>query len=251
MARIESLHGRTVSMLQARTPVIKKGADFDTEFPMSTICQQVSDTEMTRVISYIDGFNLYFGLKSKGWKKYYCLDPVGLSSSLLKPQQTLKHCHYFTARIREPSGGSPNAWRQSLWLDALDTLADQTSHFGHYLQKTQACRKCGSQWATYEEKMTDVNIAVQLLSDAYDDHFDTALVISGDSDLVPLVKHVLTRFSNKRVIVAFPPSRQSKELRKTATAAFTIGEAKLRKNRLPDTITTARGHQVQRPAEWY
>ncbi len=206
---------------------------------------------MTKVISYIDGFNLYFGLKSKGWKKYYWLDLVGLSSSLLKPGQTLEHCHYFTARVREPGSRSQNAGRQSLWLDALDTLAGQTSHFGHYLQKTQTCRNCGFQWATHEEKMTDVNMAVQLISDAYENHFDTALVISGDSDLAPPIGHVLNRFSNKRVIVAFPPSRHSKELRKTATAAFTIGEAKLRKNRLPDTITTAGGHQLQRPDEWY
>ena len=55
---------------------------------------------MSRVIAYIDGFNLYFGLKSKGWKRHYWLDVVGLSRSLLKPGQTLQAAHYFTARIR-------------------------------------------------------------------------------------------------------------------------------------------------------
>ena len=99
--------------------------------------------------------------------------------------------------------------------------------------------------------MTDVNIAAQLLSDAYDDKFDTALVISGDSDLTTPIKMVLERFPQKRVIVAFPPGRRSDQLRKTATACFTIGEAKLRQNRLPNTITTASGHQLHRPAEWY
>ena len=29
---------------------------------------------MERVNAYIDGFNLYFGLKSKGWRRYYWLD---------------------------------------------------------------------------------------------------------------------------------------------------------------------------------
>ena len=43
--------------------------------------------------------------------------------------------------------------------------------------------KCGSKWIGHEEKMTDVNIATQLLIDAYDDGFDCALVISGDSDV--------------------------------------------------------------------
>ena len=40
---------------------------------------------MNRVISYIDGFNLYFGLKDKGWKRYYWLDLAALSGALLKP----------------------------------------------------------------------------------------------------------------------------------------------------------------------
>ena len=31
-----------------------------------------------RVIAYVDGFNLYFGLKSKGWQRYYWLDVPAL-----------------------------------------------------------------------------------------------------------------------------------------------------------------------------
>jgi len=204
-----------------------------------------------RVISYIDGFNFYFGLKSKGWKKYYWLDMVGMSRSLLQPGQELQHCHYFTARIRRAGGNSQDANRQSIWLDALATVADQTSHYGHYLQKQKTCKNCGAQWTTHEEKMTDVNIAAQLLSDAYEDRFDTALVISADSDLTTPIKMILERFSNKRIIVIFPPGRSSHQLRKNATASFTIGEAKLRQNRLPDTIITRSGHLLHRPQEWY
>ncbi|MFT5419590.1 MAG: uncharacterized LabA/DUF88 family protein [Candidatus Endobugula sp.] len=205
----------------------------------------------TRVISYIDGFNLYFGLKSKGWKKYYWLDLVAMSASLLKDDQALQHCHYFTARIRNSGGNSQDTKRQSLWLDALDTLTDQTSHYGHYLQKTKTCKSCGAQWTTHEEKMTDVNIAAQLLTDAYENRFDTALVISGDSDLTTPIKMVLERFPSKRIIVAFPPGRSSHQLKTTATASFTIGEAKLRQNRLPNTITTTTGHTLHRPSQWY
>ena len=32
------------------------------------------DSAPRRLIAYIDGFNLYFGLKEKGWKRYYWLD---------------------------------------------------------------------------------------------------------------------------------------------------------------------------------
>jgi len=42
---------------------------------------------MQRVITYIDGFNLYFGLKDKGWKRYYWLNLVELSGKFLKPEE--------------------------------------------------------------------------------------------------------------------------------------------------------------------
>lgn len=113
---------------------------------------------MTRVISYIDGFNLYFGLRAKGWRKYYWLDLAAMSHALLRPGQTLVHCHYFTARVRA-GGQRQNAKRQSTWLDGLATRPDITCHFGPYLPKPQHCNLCGATWTSHEEKMTDVNIA--------------------------------------------------------------------------------------------
>jgi hypothetical protein len=41
--------------------------------------------QMSRVIVYIDGFNLYFALRSKGWRKYYWLDLARLAQKLIKP----------------------------------------------------------------------------------------------------------------------------------------------------------------------
>jgi len=40
---------------------------------------------MPRAITYIDGFNLYFGLKSQGWERFLWLDVQALSRNLLKP----------------------------------------------------------------------------------------------------------------------------------------------------------------------
>ena len=205
---------------------------------------------MSRVMTYIDGFNLYFGLRSKGWRRYYWLDLCALSRSFLRGDQRLVGCHYFTARIRDGGGSTQDIRRQNTWLDALSTLDGLTVHFGHYLLKTQRCRNCGATWPKPEEKMTDVNIAVQLLIDAYEDRFDTAIIVSGDSDLTTPVQVVRQRFPRKRMLIAFPPARRSHELQAAANAAFVIGKDKLRKNLLPDTITTPSGHVLRRPDEW-
>lgn len=48
---------------------------------------------------YVDGFNLYYGLKSKGWRRFYWLDVRELSEKLLRAGQQLVGVRYFTARI--------------------------------------------------------------------------------------------------------------------------------------------------------
>ena len=45
---------------------------------------------MTRLTAYIDGFNLYYGLRSKGWHSYYGLDIHCLVENLLQPGQRLR-----------------------------------------------------------------------------------------------------------------------------------------------------------------
>jgi hypothetical protein len=116
---------------------------------------------MSPVIAFMDGFNLYFGLKSKGWRRYYWLDLEALAASMLKPGQTLAHVHYFTSRIQGNGRNAADVQRQSDYLDALGTLTRITIHFGHYLQKNRRCLNCGAAWIDYEEKMTDVNIATR------------------------------------------------------------------------------------------
>lgn len=202
-----------------------------------------------RVTAYVDGFNLYFGLKEAGFKRLYWLDVVALARNLLKPEQRLIATHYFTARIRDNSRNIADQKRQGMYLEAL-ALQGAQCQFGHYLEKTRECRRCHSTWTDYEEKMTDVNIAIQFLSDAFDDLFDVALLISGDSDLTTPVRRVRERFPKKRVIVAFPPRRQSSELKRCATGYVSIGEDKLRASQLPDSVAKPDGFILSRPATW-
>jgi uncharacterized LabA/DUF88 family protein len=205
---------------------------------------------MGRVMAYVDGFNLYFGLRSKGWRKYYWLDLFALATALLKPGQTLQGVHYFTSRIRANGRNVADIQRQTTYLEAISTLPTVQTHFGHYLEKPKQCHQCGAQWMDYEEKMTDVNIAVQLLADAFDHRFDTALLISGDSDLTTPVKQVRQRFPEKRIVVALPPGKQSVELTRAGSGFFHIGEDKLRQSQLPPQVQRTDGFMLQRPAHW-
>ena len=137
-----------------------------------------------------------------------------------------------------------------MFLEALETLPGVRLHYGHFLTKSRECFECGAIWETFEEKMTDVNIAVELLGDAQDDVFDAAIIVSGDSDLTRPVQVVRTRYPHKRIVIAFPPDRTSVQLRRAATAAFVIGRKKLKDSQLPDRIVKSGGHALIRPREW-
>ena len=119
-----------------------------------------------------------------------------------------------------------------------------------FFQSRYSVTVVGILGARTRKRSTDVNIAVRLLNDAYDDLFDTAIIVSGDSDLVPPVESVRTRFSNKRLLVAFPPQRSSFELRRVAHAAFTISKTVIRSNRLPDPVITPTGIVLRAPQGW-
>lgn len=205
---------------------------------------------MERVFSYIDGFNLYFGLRSKGWRRFYWLNLRGLSAALLKPHQSLEHVKYFTSRVSSSPLDPSRARRQNVYLEATATLPQTSLFFGHYLSKPVQCRQCGATWVKQEEKMTDVNIAMELLVDAQEDRFDVALLVSADSDLTGPVVKLRTLFPKKRVIVAFPPDRVSERLKREANGWINIGADSIRQNQLPDPVVKPNGVKLWKPVEW-
>jgi hypothetical protein len=58
---------------------------------------------MHRVITYVDGFNLYFGMKQQFQNKYLWLDVAALSQLLLSDNQILAATKYFTSRVTRTS----------------------------------------------------------------------------------------------------------------------------------------------------
>jgi len=212
-----------------------------------------------RVIAYVDGFNLYFGLKDSSYKRFYWLNIQDMVLMLLREHQELVLTKYFTARISGPEkvDSSKAAQdleakrrRQAIFLEALETLDEFIIFYGHYLREKIECFSCGHVWNNHEEKMTDVNIATEMLTDAFEDKFDTSLLVSADSDLVPTVKAIKRLFPEKQIIVYFPPGRFSAQLKNVADYQFTIGRRTLAKSQFTDQIKKADGHVLGRPKQW-
>jgi uncharacterized LabA/DUF88 family protein len=212
-----------------------------------------------KVIAYIDGFNLYYGLCASSYRKYLWLNLQGMALSLIRNDQELVATKYFTARI---SGGRPSdkpsyaakrngkRKRQATFLDALGTVPNLQIFYGQYLDDPVQCRKCGASWMDAEEKMTDVNIATEMLVDAFASRYDVALLVSGDSDLVPPIKAIKSCFPHKRINIAFPPGRSSVELTQTAHGQCIIGKGTIKKNQFPNEVRTTSGFVLRKPTDW-
>lgn len=199
-----------------------------------------------RVIGYIDGFNLYFGIKEAGYDACKWLDIYGLVKALIKSSQELVTVKYFTSRV---SNKPDKQKRQNTFIEALETTGIEI-YYGHYQAQSVECKRCGAIWITNNEKMTDVNIATQVLIDAYKDYYDMAMLISGDSDLVPPIKAIHDNFPGKRVFVAFPPKRFNHSVKTVAKGSMIIGRKKLFDNQLPEEIVKPDGFVLRKPAEW-
>ena len=104
-----------------------------------------------------------------------------------------------------------------------------------------------AEFHTKEEKGSDVNLAVHLLNDAWNDLFDAAVVISNDTDLVTPIRMVSDE-RGKEVFVVCPGKRGvAPKLRNVANQVFHIHSSMLRDSQFHDRILNT---NISKPAEW-
>lgn len=205
---------------------------------------------MQRVVVYIDGLNLYYGIRSIGLERCQWLDPWILSMNLLEPGQRLESVHYFASKFLPEGGNEDEAIQQNKYLEALEAIDGLQVHYGYHQAVKRVCPTCGASHSAYEEKETDVNIAVQMVLDCVDDAFDMAILISRDGDLAGPIRAIRARHPQKRVVAAFPSGRKSENLSSAATASFVIGRKRISDSQLPDEIAKPDGYILRRPERW-
>ncbi len=202
--------------------------------------------DINRVIAYIDGFNLYFGMKDAGYDHCKWLDIDKLIRSYLTPNQQIVNIKYFTSRV---TNNPLKQKRQTTYIEALETKGISIV-YGLYKAKNIECQNCGHLWSVANEKMTDVNIATNLIIDAFQNKYDTAILVSGDSDLVPSIKAVHENFEKKASSVFFPPNRHNITVAAAAKGSQIIGRKKLFDSQFPEEVTKKDGYVLHKPSEW-
>lgn len=203
-----------------------------------------------RLCVYVDGFNLYNGLRSRAGRSWLWLDLVELSRRL-RPRSDVVKVKYFTTDVmNEPDAKQ----RQAHYLGALEARnRDRIAIYkGRYQKKSKRCPSCRVEFNFPEEKETDVSIAVHIVRDALMGHYDAALIVSADSDLAPAVKMVQQAKPDHFIACAFPPDRNSGELKHLMPASFDIYPSKITQSLLPDTFDDSLFPRTfNRPSKWH
>lgn len=201
---------------------------------------------MQRVSFYIDGYNFYRGLRDKKWQRFYWLDMVIFCSQFLKSHQQLVEVNYFTAIPKDKRKQE----RFDCFLTANRLNPKFTLLLGKFMEKTIPVGE--KLIRTYEEKQTDVHIAVKMIRDVVLDKCDCSILVSADSDLTPPIDFLHEYKPSHRVYVYFPPNRFSYDLKQRGNAVVHLQNHPMKFSAalLPDSIDLPNGHTINRPAKW-
>jgi len=208
---------------------------------------------MAKIVVFIDGFNLYHALDHfeagpdhDRFHKYKWLNLRKLASLFVFGKDTLEEVLYFTTLVTWDTGKMA---RHRLYIRALESVGVRVV-YGEFKRKQKHCRLCGGDYWSFEEKQTDVNIALFLFQLAVLDRYDKAIVISGDTDLLPAVTAVRTVFPAKQIGLVIPIGRRSEDFKQQTDFHHRMREHHLAKSLFPDPVTLSNGTSLHKPPSW-
>lgn len=187
---------------------------------------------MYRYCFYVDGFNMYYAL-NRAYPHFKWLNYHALAKSVLLANDRLEKVYYFSAYV---TWKADNHKRHQDYVTAL-RWAGVDFIPGRFKNKDIRCHCCHKRFVSHEEKQTDVNIAIRLLSDAVQDVYDRAVIVSADSDLTPAILAVRRLFPQKQVGVMFPIGSNCYDLRREADFTFKMPQKLLRACQFPNELT--------------
>jgi hypothetical protein len=213
---------------------------------------------VNRVVFLVDGFNLYHSLvdvsrdtggKTSKWLdlKALCSTYTSLAGQIAGARATLERIWYFSAIPTHCSQDRID--RHALYMRCLRAMGVNVQ-LARFKRKEILCRLCRGVFDRYEEKETDVAMAVGLFEICHSGQADTVVLITGDTDLAPVVRTCKRLFPEQLIFFGFPYLRSSQELKQLAPESFTIKPRAILAHQLPDPFMLPDGTEIQKPPVW-
>jgi hypothetical protein len=204
---------------------------------------------------YVDGFNLFYGALKDRPYAYKWLDIGKLSQLLVGSQHTVNFIRYFSAEVKGRANNPDQGQRQQIYFRALRTIPNLEIHLGKFRedpkllplydllpQQRKFCRV-----AVTEEKGSDVNLATYLLLDGFKNRYDSAIVISNDTDLQEPITVVRGELKKSVGVAITNPDARGSALQGDFYRRIRAGN--LKASQFPISMTDANG-TITRPSDW-
>jgi uncharacterized LabA/DUF88 family protein len=172
----------------------------------------------------------------------------------LLPNNQIHSIKLYTALLSSRKTSPDAPMDQLAYHRALELHSGVEITLGHFLTHTQLVRRVDRtnervMIRRTEEKGTDVNLAVDMVHDAYQDAFEVGVLISNDSDFLRAIQVVQGDLGKVIGVVNPQKHRQSVQLSKHSDFVKTIRRNDLFKHQLPTFLTDQYG-KIHRPAGW-
>jgi uncharacterized protein (TIGR00288 family) len=165
----------------------------------------MAEIKKERVAIFIDGSNFYHGLKACiGNTK---VDFEKFAQLLCGSERELIRTYYYNAPVNQEA--LPETYKdQQRFFDSLKTVPYFEVKLGRLEKRTikankqelietfgektakEILDKWGETIITYVEKGVDIELATDMLRLAYNNAYDTGIIVTGDGDFVPAIKGV-------------------------------------------------------------
>ena len=165
-----------------------------------------------RVTIFIDGSNFYHSTK-----KLDVINKVNfqkLITELLKERE-LVNVYYYNAAL-DQGANSEIYWKQQKFFNGLRRIPK----FKVILCKLRKTKR--NNIIIYEVKGDDTHLVSDLVGEAYEDHYDTAIIVSGDEDFISPIKRV--KKLRKKIENAYFSSSSSYNLRNSCDKSIHLNK---------------------------
>lgn len=222
---------------------------------------------LNRVRVYIDWFNFYHNLKTfyPNRKHYQWLDYRKLIQNQLSENDIIKAVYFFTAYYSD--NVMSERYKRHKNLNKALSVCGVNTIYGTFIskEKTVYVKQITKvrpwdhandlehideiDYKTKEEKKTDVNIAVKLVEDAYENYFDTAYIISCDTDLIPAIELIKRKFPTKKLINVRIANSVGRDIQRSCHDLIELSGKMITDATMDYTIVNSQGETISIPLE--
>jgi uncharacterized LabA/DUF88 family protein len=207
-----------------------------------------------RVTVYIDGFNLYHAIEKMQKNHLKWLNVRAFAASFLRQNEALAKVHFFTALTY---GDAAKKERHQALIDALEATGVKVTQSelvtqSEFKKAKKYCRTQNRYCKFWEEKQSDVAIAVSMIADASSGATDRIVLVTADTDQIPAVQFILNTYTKIEMSLAIPPGRkdEARDLGRCFADPREIEEPRLASNLLGPTVMGSAGISITRPTPY-